>query len=89
MTINLPLSTALCIVGAFLAMNFRSKLRKARDTMKNGSPLLMNFRYNESVDFIAGLIPENLLLTSTEAYEGTTIFDGLSGTLENVTDIFV
>jgi len=23
MTINLPLSTALCIVGAFLAMNFR------------------------------------------------------------------
>ena len=31
MTINLPLSTALCIVGAFLAMNFRFK-----EELRNG-----------------------------------------------------
>ena len=34
MTINLPLSTALCIVGAFLAMNFRFN-KQFRDNHKD------------------------------------------------------
>ena len=39
MTINLPLSTALCIVGAFLAMNFRFK----KYTTTGGHGVGLNF----------------------------------------------
>jgi len=39
MTINLPLSTALCIVGAFLAMNFRYKALLMHDSVAFGDEL--------------------------------------------------